>query len=28
LLQRKKIEIKDLSGRWVAIDAFNTLYSS
>ncbi len=26
LLQRKKIEIQDLSGRWVAIDAFNTLY--
>jgi len=26
LLQRKKIEIKDLSGRWVAVDAFNTLY--
>jgi flap endonuclease-1 len=26
LLQRKKIQIKDLSGRWVAIDAFNTLY--
>ena len=26
LLQRKKTEIKDLSGRWVAIDAFNTLY--
>ncbi len=26
LLKRKKIEIKDLSGRWVAIDAFNTLY--
>jgi flap endonuclease-1 len=26
LLERKKIEIKDLSGRWVAIDAFNTLY--
>jgi flap endonuclease-1 len=26
LLHRKKIEIKDLSGRWVAIDAFNTLY--
>ena len=26
LLQRKTIEIKDLSGRWVAIDAFNTLY--
>jgi len=26
LLQRKKIEIKDISGRWVAIDAFNTLY--
>ncbi|MDD2756301.1 MAG: flap endonuclease-1 [Methanothrix sp.] len=26
LLQRKKIEIKDLSGKWVAIDAFNTLY--
>jgi flap endonuclease-1 len=26
LLQKKKIEIKDLSGRWVAIDAFNTLY--
>ena len=23
LLKRKKIEIKDLSGRWVAIDAFN-----
>lgn len=26
LLDRKKIEIRDLSGRWVAIDAFNTLY--
>jgi flap endonuclease-1 len=26
LLERKKIEIKDLSGRWVAVDAFNTLY--
>jgi flap endonuclease-1 len=26
LLHRKKIEIKDLSGRWIAIDAFNTLY--
>ena len=26
LLHRKKIGIKDLSGRWVAIDAFNTLY--
>lgn len=26
LLQKKKIEIKDLSGRWVAVDAFNTLY--
>jgi flap endonuclease-1 len=26
LLQRKKIEIKELSGRWVAVDAFNTLY--
>ncbi len=26
LLHRKKIKIKDLSGRWVAIDAFNTLY--
>ncbi|MDD2834908.1 MAG: flap endonuclease-1 [Methanothrix sp.] len=26
LLQRKNIEIKDISGRWVAIDAFNTLY--
>jgi flap endonuclease-1 len=26
LLLRKKIQIKDLSGRWVAIDAFNTLY--
>ncbi len=26
LLQRKKIEIKDITGRWVAIDAFNTLY--
>jgi flap endonuclease-1 len=26
LLQRKKIEIKDLSGQWVAVDAFNTLY--
>src|SRR5271157_4780171 len=26
LLQKKKIDIKDLSGRWVAVDAFNTLY--
>jgi flap endonuclease-1 len=26
LLQKKKIEINDLSGRWVAVDAFNTLY--
>jgi flap endonuclease-1 len=26
LLKKKSIEIKDLSGRWVAVDAFNTLY--
>jgi flap endonuclease-1 len=26
LLQRKKIGLDDLSGRWVAVDAFNTLY--
>lgn len=26
LLERQRIEIKDLSGRWVAVDAFNTLY--
>lgn len=26
LLQRKEIEIKNLSGKWVAVDAFNTLY--
>jgi flap endonuclease-1 len=26
LLEKKRIEIKDLSGRWVAVDAFNTLY--
>ncbi len=26
LVQKRKIEIKDLSGRWVAVDAFNTLY--
>jgi len=26
LLQRKKIEIKGLSGKWIAVDAFNTLY--
>jgi len=26
LLQRKRIEIKGLSGKWVAVDAFNTLY--
>lgn len=26
LLHRKRIKIMDLSGRWVAIDAFNTLY--
>ncbi|RQW80169.1 MAG: flap endonuclease-1 [Methanothrix sp.] len=26
LLARKKIEIKDLSGKWIAVDAFNTLY--
>lgn len=26
LLHRKKIDISDLSSRWVAVDAFNTLY--
>lgn len=26
IFQREKIEIKELSGRWIAIDAFNTLY--
>ena len=26
LLQRKKTEISDLSNKWVAVDAFNTLY--
>jgi flap endonuclease-1 len=26
LLSKKKIEIKELSGKWVAVDAFNTLY--
>ena len=26
LLQKKKIEINELSGQWVAVDAFNTLY--
>jgi flap endonuclease-1 len=26
LLEKKKIEIKELSGKWVAVDAFNTLY--
>jgi flap endonuclease-1 len=26
LLQRRRIGIKDLSGRWVAVDAFNALY--
>jgi flap endonuclease-1 len=26
LLSKKKIEIADLSGRWVAVDAYNTLY--
>ncbi|OPY54226.1 MAG: Flap endonuclease 1 [Methanosaeta sp. PtaU1.Bin060] len=26
LVQKKRIEIKGLSGRWVAVDAFNTLY--
>ncbi|VVB69512.1 Flap endonuclease 1 [uncultured archaeon] len=26
LLRRRKIEIEDLSGQWVAVDAFNTLY--
>ncbi|MDM7935356.1 MAG: hypothetical protein QUS08_08225 [Methanothrix sp.] len=26
LLSKRRIEIKDLSGRWVAVDAFNTLY--
>jgi flap endonuclease-1 len=26
LLQKKKIDIVDLSGRWIAVDAFNTLY--
>lgn len=26
LMQRTEIEIKNLSGKWVAVDAFNTLY--
>ena len=26
LLQKKRIEIKNLSGNWIAVDAFNTLY--
>jgi flap endonuclease-1 len=26
LLPRRRIKIKDLGGRWVAVDAFNTLY--
>jgi flap endonuclease-1 len=26
LLERESIEIKELSGRWIAVDAFNTLY--
>jgi len=26
LLERENIEIKELSGRWIAVDAFNTLY--
>lgn len=26
LLSKKRIEIKELSGKWVAVDAFNTLY--
>ncbi|TRZ69296.1 MAG: flap endonuclease-1 [Methanothrix sp.] len=26
VIERKKIDIKDLSGSWVAVDAFNTLY--
>jgi len=27
IFQREKIEIKELSGRWIAIDAFNTSIS-
>jgi len=26
LLERERIEIRELSGRWIAVDAFNTLY--
>lgn len=26
LLERENIEIKELSGHWIAVDAFNTLY--
>lgn len=26
LVYKKKVELKDLSGRWIAVDAFNTLY--
>lgn len=26
LVQKKRIEIKNLTGRWIAVDAFNTLY--
>ncbi|HOT07939.1 MAG: Flap endonuclease 1 [Methanosaeta sp. PtaB.Bin039] len=26
LLNRKGIELKDMSGRWIAVDAYNTLY--
>jgi len=26
LLSKKRIEIKNLSGKWIAVDAFNTLY--
>jgi len=26
ILQREQIEMKELSGRWIAVDAFNTLY--
>ena len=26
LLERENIEMKELSGRWIAVDAFNTLY--
>ncbi|NYT02973.1 MAG: flap endonuclease-1 [Methanosarcinales archaeon] len=26
LFRRRKIELKDISGKWIAVDAFNTLY--